>query len=220
MTQLFFFDRDFDDELENETRSAKAPSVGQSRPALTEAELDAIRAEAFAAGKAEGIAEATAETEARMKADTNNLLAASLTNLLPEIQSLKESRQAHHNQLEADLMRLVHSLAEKTLPEIFTAFSTKRVLAFCRRALAMAEGQAGLELRLPEAVFAQIETALSAATTSAGAPVKLTKDPDLSPGQVLALWDQGRAEYALDRLHGDLLAALTQISPKSIEDRT
>lgn len=208
----FEFTRDFDREIEAETASLAQARQAATRPQISPEELEAIRAAAFAEGQAEGLKQGVAEAEARLNAGFEAQMSETLAALLPGLTALREARAAHHAGLERDLLRLIHALAARLLPEIFTAFAPARIAAFCRDALRMAEGPGGLELRLPEALCPQIEAALQGALTAEGAPVRLIADPGLSPGMARASWDQGRASHDEAGLHQALLATLAGLS--------
>lgn len=214
--QRFVFDRDFDDELEGELVLASAPQIAR----ITPAELEAARAEGYASGHAEGLSTGTAEAEARLQAGFEAEITTTLAALLPELTALREARAAHHQSLEQDLLRLTRALATALIPEIEARFGLRRMEAFCRQALRMAEGAAGLELHLPPATLAAIRSHLGPALTAKGAPVRLTPDESLAPGSASARWDQGRADFAQPKLHQDLLTTLSHFSPPATPDRS
>lgn len=211
------FDRDFDDELEAELRAGQVPAP---RPALSPAELDAIRSEAYERGRAEGLEQGRTEAETRVTGSLEAQSAASLAALLPLLEELRQTRAQHHQALEQDLLRLVQALAQRVLPEIFEAYGVRRLEAFCRRALRMAEGQGGLTLRLPVDVHPEISRNLGSVITVHGAPVELIADPDLPPGTARAEWDQGEAEQSEAALHEILRATLTHLSTPANPDRS
>ena len=208
----FEFTRDFDSEIEAENASVQNARHAATRPVITPADLEAARAAAFAEGQAEGVKRGISEAEARLSAGFEAQMSETLAALLPELTALRAARAAHHDGLERDLLRLINALAQRILPEIFTAYAPARIAAFCRDALRMAEGPGGLELRLPAALCPQIEAALGAALTAEGAPVRLIADPLLGPGMAQASWDQGRASHAEAGLHQALLATLAGLS--------
>lgn len=214
--QPFVFDRDFDDELEGEQARATAPL----KALITLAELEAARAEGYARGHAEGLAAGTTEAESRLQAGFEAEVAATLAQLLPEITALRDARAAHHQSLEQDLLRMTRALATALIPEIEARFGLRRLEAFCRQALRMAEGQGGLELHLPPATLEAVGRHLGPALTAAGAPVRLVADDTLPPGSASARWDQGRADFAQSRLHQDLLSTLSHFSPPATPDRS
>lgn len=212
----FLFDRDFDQELEAEARvpAPPAPAIVGPDPAALAGQLAAVREAAFAEGHAAG----SAETEARLAETIDTEIAASLNALLPQIEALEAGLVRHRHHASQDLARMCLFLAERLLPEVLTQFGTRRIEAFCRRALRLAEGSAGAEIRLSPQMHAELHPVLGNLSTSSGAPLRLIADPALSNGTAEASWQSGRAEYAAEELHAELLATLSSIAQTPAPD--
>lgn len=213
----FLFDRDFDAELETEARRQVAGPKAEAAPpdpAVLAAEREALVAAAFAEGHAAGQAEA----EARVRETIESEVAQTLSALRPEIEALVAGLSRHRAQSSADLARMCHFLAQALLPEILERFGARRIEAFCRRAARMAEGPEGAEIRLPPALLAEIGPRLGGLSTASHAPVRLVADPALRPGEARAQWRAGRADYAAETLHAELLATLSSIAQPPAPD--
>lgn len=212
----FLFDRDFDQELEAEARveAAPAPREAGPDPRLIAAQLAAAREAAYAEGEAAGFAAAEAELRAALESD----IATTLAGLVPEIAAIRAELAAHQRQSSRDLAQMCHFLAERLLPELLERFGPRRLEAFCRRAARMAEGPAGAEIRLSPRMQAELAPVLGDLGTASGAPLRLVADPALSDGEARASWVAGRADYAAEVLHAELLSTLSSIAQSPAPD--
>lgn len=215
----FLFERNFDDEAE-----ASSLPINPQGPALSAAEAARLRADAFeegqkagfAAGEAAGRAQALGEFAATTEARVAELLAT----LTPQIAQMRAELAGRHLARERDLIALCHSLARQFWPELQMRFSARRLEAFCRRALHLAEGPQGLEITLHPDDLAALSAALGAQTTAEGAPLLLRADPTQRPGTARATWAQGAAEFAPEQIANALFSTLDQLERESAQPLT
>ena len=201
----FLFERDFDQEIETEGQ-APVPEVVGPDPARMAELLRQAREEAFEAGRSEGYATAEAEMQASLLAEQNATLAA----LLPQIEALRQNEAAHRRQMEQDLTGLTLFLAQNILPEVLEAFGARRIKAFVRQALRMAEGP--LEIRLSAPMHEALAPILSPLSTGQGASVRFLADESLNRHEARALWLGGGATYDSKSIHDALLNTLKTLA--------
>ena len=202
----FLFERDFDQELEAEGYVAPAPQeVHYSKAQLAEA-IAAARAEAFAEGEAAGRQAAEAELRESLLADQVKVL----TELRQELALLLERQGAARRQLEFDLGALCLFLAQNLVPEYLTAFGPRRIRAFARQVVAMAEGD--LEITLAPELSQIIAQDLAELPRAKGAGLKVLADPALGRAELRAQWAGGGAEYNYQHMLEAMLATFTTIT--------
>lgn len=202
----FLFERDFDQEIEAERHAGLHPEA-QDDHGQSQREATAF-ADGHAQGYSEGVAAGRAAALAQAEADIAQRETEALQALLPEIAALSADAARHRHQRDVDLAQMCLALARQALPEVLERFGQRRLEAFCRRALALAEGPEGVEIRLAPAVFTALSAKLSLAATPAGAALRLTQDASLAPHEARATWAGGGADYAADLLGHDILSTL------------
>lgn len=216
----FLFDRDFDAEAAAGLIPAPRADLPSAPLSLSAedlaARLDAARREGHDQGYAAGLAEG----QRQAAEDSASRAAASLAELVPQIATLRGALSQHRATRERDLIRLTQALAERLLPEIATRFGPRRLSAFCRRALALAEGPGGLTLEVPPRALARLQSEFSTALTGSGAPLKLLAAADLADGAARARWTGGAAHFHPEALMTEILATLDLLSRDAAEATT
>lgn len=200
----FLFERDFDQEIEEEALSGIVPE-GPTGP--DPVLLEAIRREAFEAGRAEGHAQGLEEGRAEIRDSLTARETETLEALAPAVKSLIDDHAQHRRNLETDLARLTLALAQKLLPEVRAQYGERRIMAFAKRALHLAHGSGTLQLTLSDQMHAQLAPRLIPL-----GDMQLKADPDFAPLQAHAQWSQGEAHFAEEKLHEALLSTLHSIA--------
>ncbi|MWD28485.1 hypothetical protein E0K89_013455 [Aquicoccus sp. SCR17] len=206
----YFFDRDFDREIELE--QAEATRLAHAR--YTEEELreavEIARLEGRAQGHAEGRAEALAEAE---QADRHRE-ADALEAVGPRIEALLQQAETHQQVLERQVVRFALSVFEKIIPELMDSRGTIRAENEVRAALAIALGSASVRVFLPSQVAAAHGLALEEAAQRLGhaGRVEVMGDIALAPGEARVEWDNGFMEYSYGVICNRILTALRAAS--------
>lgn len=200
----FLFERDFDQEIEEESLSDSLPQgpIGPD-PVM----LEAIRREAYEAGLAQGHSQGLEEGRTEMRDSLMARETQTLEGLMPLLQVITQDQARHRKQLETDLARLTLALAQKLLPEVRALYGDRRLTAFAKRAVHLAQGSGSLQLTLSPQMHAQLAPRLSPL-----GPMQITADPDFAPLEAKAHWPQGAAHYAEEKLHDALLSTLHSIA--------
>lgn len=213
----FLFERDFDQEMEAEKRSV-TPEEGPRMFSVEE--VEELRQKAFEEGRAEGEAAGFAAGEAEALASIHAVQTETLRELSPLVAAIRAEQGQYNRAREHDLLQLVLFLAQAVLPEVEERFGRRRIEAFCRRALKMAEGDQGLEIFLSPQMHEELSEAFRGTTTAEGAPLRLLADPELPVLGARAQWASGSADYAAERLRTELLTTLQSLAQSTAPDGT
>ncbi|RRH69874.1 FliH/SctL family protein [Falsigemmobacter faecalis] len=217
----FLFDRDFDAE-----DAAALPAAAQHLPelpirvSLTAEELAAELARARTEGRDEGHAAGLTEGRRAAEEEGSARATASLAALAPEIAALRGALSHHRKERERDLIGLTRALAERLLPEFGPRFGPRRLEAFCRRALSLAEGPGGLTLEVPPAALPRLQSEFATTQTAGGAALRLLPAEDLAPGAARARWTAGHADFHPEALLTEILATLDLLSREAAQATT
>jgi len=182
------------------TLSTLLPDFGTTpppAPARNDAELEALKREAFNAGYASGRDDVLKTGEAAA-AEVSAALAA----------TLQEASFTYHearSQLLTALRPLLTQLVELVLPDLARATLAERVAGEIAAAADMATAA---EVRV-HAAPETLETLERLADRNAGVPVDLDADPTLGPGQVLLQFADGERQIDLDELLEGIRSAVS-----------
>ncbi|MFG6084193.1 FliH/SctL family protein [Paracoccus litorisediminis] len=202
------FSRDFDAEIEAEAQAQARHN--SAPPAQSEEEIEvrivAARDEGYTAGHEAGRAEAAASAAASFDAR----LAAAVETLPPLLDNLLKGVEAHRAQVEEDLGNLLLSICEKAIPLTIEKHGRDHLLGELRRIVRRAQGSRWLEVRThPEEagnIRMLVQTLLDAA--GMGRELRVIGDQELDPGEVRALWHNGRSSWSQERIGKMILATL------------
>ena len=186
----FTFDTFFDDEGDDADEA-----TGQRKNRWTEAEVEQVRAAAYA----EGVATGTTSIEAQAAdqfANAGQQIAAAAQTLLSEVQT-------HHNLLTAEAATLALNVARKLAPALIAAQPTAEIEAVIGECLTHLNREPHLVIRVSDTLIDRLKEKIDtiAFEHGLGEKVILIGAPDISPGDCLVQWADGgiaRDTAALD----------------------
>lgn len=189
LARKFLFDVSFD---------APDPPLEPGTPAFVGTDLEAARAEAYAAGLQAGLAEAAAGAEART-ADAIGALADAAARLL-------EVRRSASEAIERDALALVRTVLQKAVPALCRRDPLAEFEALVAQCLGELIDEPRLVLRVADQDFDAIEARIGPLVKQAGFAGKLVllADAALSAGDGRIEWADGGAERTLPRFMAEL----------------
>ena len=195
----FLFERDFD---------APAVEIDPSAPEApcghTNAELDALLAEAHEAGRERAAEEARAAAEAS--------IAQVVDGLAEGVQALIADRLALQQQLTREAAQLAHAIALKLTPRLMKAHPLAEIERLTEDCLAELGDEPRLVIRLHEAMLPAMKARIDGLARAAGyeGAVVLLGDDSLSPLDCRIDWANGGTERRLAPLLKTVEEAVTR----------
>lgn len=205
----FFFERDFDRELEIER--------GDINPAAAAAEataLDARIAEARAAARAEGEAAGRAAARAELLAEREAQRVEALGLLAARMGDLVAGADAHRQALEGELIDFAVAVCERLAPEAVELFAEERLRAELAEVLRMVQDEGRVRVRVAAELRDEIAADITQETADgiASGRIEVAADPAFGPGDLRVEWDNGFMEYGFAATCDRLIAALHDIA--------
>lgn len=201
----FMFDYSFDDgadenrQAEIEARRRAMEEAEANRPpTFSVEELETAKTEAHAAGRQEGMADAMAGIEQQV--------ARTLDAVFSRVPKVFEQHHAWTQTLEADALRLAHTVMRKVSPELVREHELPEVEHVIREAFSFLTEQPKVMIR----VAAELESALSekvnlmASRVGYEGQVVLVGDPELAIDDCRVSWQAGAVERGLDDTWGQI----------------
>lgn len=200
------FQRNFD----REAAPDGVPLAGPDAEAF-ERRIEAVRAEAYAAGHRAGIT----ETEARLLGGAEERRAEALTRLAGLLGDLFAAREEHEQALEAQFFDFTIAVGEKVMPELIGARAHHQVMAQMRRGLRMALGSRQIRIRISEADAELLSPEIDRLLAEQGLEGRglILRSPDLGPGDLRVDWDRGGLDYSFREICEGLLDVLRKARP-------
>ena len=200
----FFFERDFDRELEIER--GEAPS--EDAPAIVQ-DLEERIAEAREAGFADGEAAGRAAAEAELRGACEARRAEALTALSSRLGEFVAEADMHRATLEIELVDFALAVCDRLLPEAVAQLSEPRLRDELREGLKLVQGEGQVRVRVALDLRDAIEADIARmAGPGLGARVQVAGDAALAPGDVRLEWDNGFMEYSFAATCERLISAL------------
>jgi len=200
------FQRDFD----REAAPDGVPLAGPDAEAF-ERRIEAVREEAYAAGRLAGVA----ETEARLLGGAEERRAAALARLADLLTDLFAAREEHEQGLEAQFFDFAIAVGEKVMPELINARAHHQVMAQMRRGVRMALGSRQIRIRVSEADADLLEPEIERLLAERGLEGRgrVLRSAELGPGDLRVDWDRGGLDYSFREICEGLLDVLRKARP-------
>jgi len=172
------------------------------RTIFTQAEVDALCAEARKAGETSAMAESE-----RLAAAAANALAKQAQLLLAR---LHEEALA----LREEAVELAMATGKALAGSALQHFGEERALALAQETLANLRAAPRLSARIPPAAMERLGPRLQAAADAAGLGegLQVRADPAARPGDITLEWSEGRVRVALEELEARLAACAAEIA--------
>lgn len=201
------FQRNFD----REAAPDGVPLTGPEAEAF-ERRIEAVRAEAYAAGHRDG----TTETEQRLLGGAEERRADALTRLAALLGDLFTAREEHEQALEAQFFDFTIAVGEKVMPELIGARAHHQVMAQMRRGLRMALGSRQIRIRISETDAELLGTEIENLLADQGLAGRglILSSPELGPGDLKVDWDRGGLDYSFREICEGLLDVLRKSRPR------
>jgi flagellar assembly protein FliH len=204
MTQphKFLFDRSFD--LQDAPRPVPRPVAPPPEPTFSEAELEAARTTAFAAGRTQALGEAAQSIETRA--------AAALETLASTISEALRSRQHAAAEAQSRALETVRAIMRKAVPALCRTAPLLELETLVSECVREAFDEPRIVLRVADGVFDAMQQRLAAITGAAGfaGKVVLLADDSLDVADARVEWAEGGAERDTKRLLRDIDGALAR----------
>ena len=202
----FFFDRDFDADLDTRRPLPEARLGQVHSQADFDRAVEAARREGYSDGRAAGLAEASVMAEDTVADRRVQAMEA----VVPALAQVLADADAHHAVLERQMIDYVLSVFRQVAPRAFDALARDQALHEAEAAVRMALGSATLRLYLAPDGVEDATPPLTQAARRAGyaGRLEVKPDPDLAPGDVRADWDHGVMRYSFNDICDRILTAL------------
>lgn len=163
-------------------------------PVYNQAELEAARAESFAAGKQEGIRETRQNQE-----ETANAALARLGGLMETVIAAEDRR---HVELLGNAARLAFDVAKKILPAGLAHFGHAEIESVVAKTLEAHKDESTIVITVAESDLLALTPRFDTLVTTHGFKGKLTVkgDSTLLPGDCTVDWNHGGVERLYARL--------------------
>lgn len=208
--QRFLFDTSFDPDEPDPAEDAvpepvEEPAPEPPPPAYSEAELEAAREEAFAAGAEAGMAEARTAIERD--------LAAALQVVGLQFAELVEVRRAADAELAGQAAELALAMVRKMLPDLMGRAGGAEIEALVRGCLADVMEEPRIVIRVADGLLDPMRERLTAVAREHGyeGAVVMVAEPALGPGDVKVEWADGGAERLSKHLWAEIEAAVARL---------
>ena len=201
----FLFDTSFDPGL-SETAAGERADLPLEKapppPSFSEAELEAAREEAFAAGREAGAAEALGGLEQR--------IATALESATAQIETLLADQAAAAETRRAVAMRLSIKAIETLFPTLLQSTALAEIEAAIGSALTKLEDEPRVVIRVADEAAEPLRERLAGLGAEArfGGQLVLLPDGALGPGAARVEWASGGAERDSNRLWQELRAVI------------
>jgi flagellar assembly protein FliH len=197
LPQKFLFDVSFD-QLEVRAEAPKPPP----EPTFTQAEVEAARDAGYARGRETAFAEATASTE--------TCTTAALEGLSRGVTRLLEARAEIAAETQRQALVGLQAILRKIAPTLCSKAALTEIEALAVECLHEAIDEPRVVLRVADEVYEPIKSRLEliAAASGYAGRIVLLADNALARSDCRVEWADGGAERNLQRLIGELDAAL------------
>ena len=203
----FFFERDFDRELEIERGDAPLTDPSVEADALA-AQIDAAWKAAFAEGAEVGAA--AAREEMRRERDARHTDA--MARVGEELDRLTRALDTHRANLESDLVDFAVAICERLLPEAVDLLSERRLRAEMIAGLRLVQGEGQCRIRVSPEFRDVVAEDMERMGGAAANRVEVLPDPALAAGDARVEWDNGFMEYSFADTCSRLIGALNDIA--------
>ncbi|ETX16698.1 hypothetical protein OCH239_00205 [Roseivivax halodurans JCM 10272] len=204
----FFFERDFDRELEIESGETPSEAAG-----VIAQDIEERIAEARAAGFAEGEASGRAAAEIDLRGACETRQAEALTALSSRLKEFVAEADMHRAKLEIELVDFALAVCERLAPEAVVHFSEPRLRDELQAGLKLVQGEGRVRVRVALDLRDRIEADIAKmAGSELAARVEVSGDAGLAAGDVRLEWDNGFMEYSFAATCDRLISALDTLA--------
>lgn len=195
-SQKFLFDNDF-----------AHPEEARKRAAVhTDADLEAAKAEAYAAGQATMAAEQRV-TEEQQIADL-------ITAVLTRVEALFNNRTQMETEIANEAGALAVSICRKIMPTLAAQNALTEIEGLVTRTIAEMDEEPRLVVRVADSKLDALQTRFDRMSANFAGKIVLLGDDEMAETDCAVLWADGGAERNLDRLWNEIdqtVAGLTDV---------
>ena len=204
----FFFERDFDRELEIERGEAPSEAAG-----MIAQDIEERIAEAREAGFAEGEASGRAAAEAELRGACETRQAEALSALSSRLGEFVAEADMHRARLEIELVDFALAVCDRLAPEAVAHLSEPRLRDELQAGLKLVQGEGQVRVRVALDLRDRIEADIARmAGSDLAARVEVSGDAALAAGDVRLEWDNGFMEYSFAATCDRLISALNTLA--------
>lgn len=193
-SQKFLFDNDFAHPEEMRKRAA----------VHTAEELEAAKAEAFAAGQAAQAAEQRVSEEQQ--------IAALMTSVCEQVENLKNERERIQAEISGEAGALAVSICRKLLPTLAAQNALTEIEGLVSRTIAEMDEEPRLVIRVADSKLDELQLRFDRMSANFAGKLVLLGDDEMADTDCAVLWADGGTERNLDRLWSEIDLAVASLS--------